>query len=130
MVIPEITVLYAGILGLMSIGLSSSAGLYRARAGIAFGDGGDLELAMRMRRHANFTEYAPLAIVLIALLEAQSVPQMAIHALGITLILGRSLHWIAFNQGVTSPVRGIGAGLTVLTIAISSVWGISTFFVS
>ena len=127
MPIPEITTLYAGILGLMSIGLGSTAGMYRGSSGISFGDGGDAEMGMRMRRHANFIEYVPLALILIALLEMQSVSGIAIHALGATVVLGRGLHWYGFSGGVKSPTRGIGAGLTALAIVITSIWLILTF---
>ena len=126
--VPEITILYAGILGLMAIGLGATCGIYRGKAGISFGDGGDQELAMRMRRHANFIENAPLAIILIALLEMQSVTSIVIHALGAAVVVGRSLHWFGFSGGVRNPVRGIGAGVTALSIAVASVWGITTFF--
>ncbi len=128
MPIPEVTILYAGILGLMAIGLGATAGIYRGKAGISFGDGGDQELAMRMRRHANFVENAPLALILIGLLEMQAVSATAIHALGAAVVLGRGLHWIGFSGGVTSPVRGLGAGITALAIAVASIWGITTFF--
>ena len=124
---PEITVLYAGLLGLLSIVLSAAAGMYRGKAGIGFGDGGDADLAMRMRRHANFVEYVPLALVLIALLEMQSVSPTGIHVLGIMLVTGRVLHAARFDQGVQDPGRGIGAGLTALAILVASVWGIATF---
>ncbi|MDA1077411.1 MAG: MAPEG family protein [Proteobacteria bacterium] len=97
MLTPEITILYAGLLGLMAIGLGATAGVKRAQAGISLGDGGDRELLMRMRRHANFVENVPLALILIALLEMQSVSGTAIHALGATLVLGRVLHAIGFG---------------------------------
>ena len=125
---PEITILYAGILGLMAIGLGATAGVYRGNAGISFGDGGDDELRMRMRRHANFVENAPLALILIGLLEIQSIPVWAVHGLGGAVVAGRALHAYGFSGGVTSPMRGIGAGITALAIAIASVWAVVEFF--
>ena len=111
MPVPEITILYGGVLGIMAIAL-----------------GGNQELLMRMRRHANFVENVPLALVLIAMLEMQAVSSTAIHALGAGLVLGRILHWAGFGENVQNPVRGLGAGLTGLCIAVSSIWGITTFF--
>ena len=125
--VPEITILYAGILGLMAIGLGATAGVYRAKNGISIGDGGDAQLTLRMRRHANFVENVPLALILFALLEMQQVSGTVIHALGIALVLGRTLHWIGFGEDVTNPVRGLGAGMTALSIAVSAIWGIFTF---
>ena len=127
MTVPEITILYAGILGLMAIALGATAGIYRAKQGISIGDGGDPQLTLRMRRHADFVENVPLALILFALLEMQEVSGTVIHGLGIALVLGRTLHWIGFGEGVSNPVRGLGAGLTGLSIAVSSIWGIITF---
>lgn len=130
MPVPEITIFYAGILGLMAIALGAGPGSYRGKVGVDFGDGGDQTLAMMMRRHANFVENAPLAIILIALLEMQAVSMIAIHALGLAVVIGRGLHAYAFSQGVKSPMRGIGAGLTALAIVVASIWGIVTFLMS
>lgn len=124
---PSATILYAGLLGLFSMVLSAGAGIMRGRKEIDAGDGGDPELLRAMRRHANFIEYVPLALVLIALLEMNGVRTLAIHALGLTLIAGRLLHAVYFNEGVKSTLRGTGAGLTALVIAISSIWGIVLF---
>ena len=128
MIVPHITLLYAGILGLMAIGLGATAGTYRGKAGIAIGDGDDLELRRRMRRHANFVENVPLALILIGLLEMQSVQNWAIHGLGLALVVGRSMHAAAFVDDVSNPIRGLGAGLTALSIAIASIWCIVSFF--
>ena len=129
MPVPEITILYAGILGLMATYLGSTCGMYRANAGISFGDGNDEELAMRMRRHLNFIENAPLALILIALLEMQSINPWAVHGLGGAVVLGRGLHAYGFSGGVTNPIRGIGAGLTALTIVVASIWCIVEFVI-
>lgn len=127
MPIPEITIFYGGILGLMAIALGATAGVLRAKEGISIGDGGNQTLLLRMRRHANFVENVPLALVLIAMLEMQAVPAAAIHALGAGLVLGRTLHWVGFGDDVRNPVRGFGAGLTALSIAVASIWGIWSF---
>lgn len=127
-VVPDITILYAGVLGLMAIGLGATAGILRAKSGVSIGDGGNQALLLRMRRHANFVENVPLALVLIALLEMQAVPATAIHALGAGLVLGRILHWMGFGEDIRNPLRGLGAGLTSLSILVASVWGIVTFF--
>ena len=128
MPVPEVTILYAGILGIMAIALGATAGIKRAKSGISLGDGGDRELLLRMRRHANFIENVPLALILIGLLEMQGVSSMAIHALGAGLVLGRILHAVGFGEDVNNLLRGMGAGLSGLVIVTSSVWGILTFF--
>ena len=124
---PAVTILYAGLLGLLSIVLSSTAGMSRGRKGIDAGDGGDATLLLAMRRHANFVEYVPMALVLIGLLELNGVSGQVIHGLGCVLLAGRLLHAANFHQGVRSIPRGIGAALTLLVIATSSVWSIAVF---
>lgn len=128
MPIPQVTILYAGLLGLVAIYLSATAGIRRGKTGISLGDGGDQELLLRMRRHANFVENTPLALVLIALLEMQGTSSTAIHWLAGALLLGRVMHIVGFGENVSNPVRGIGAGLSILVIAVASIWGITTFF--
>ena len=80
---PVITALYAGILGLMSIPIAFAAGSLRGKTKISIGDGGNTEMLLAMRRHANFIEFVPLALLLIALIELNGAPALAIHALAL-----------------------------------------------
>jgi uncharacterized membrane protein YecN with MAPEG domain len=63
---PAVTAFYAGLLGLMAIAIAFKAGRLRGRLNVPIGDGGNRDLLLAMRRHANFAEWAPLALVLIA----------------------------------------------------------------
>lgn len=51
-----------------------------------------------MRTQANFSEYAPLGLLLLALCEAQGAPEAALHLLGVLLVLGRMLHALGFGR--------------------------------
>lgn len=51
-----------------------------------------------------------------------------IHYLGAALLVGRVLHAAFFKQGVKSVPRGIGAGITGLVVAISSIWLLTIYF--
>ena len=64
-----ITALYAGVLALILTWLSSGAGLMRGKTKIPYGDGGDAQLLEKMRRHGNATEYVPIAVILLGILE-------------------------------------------------------------
>ncbi len=68
---PHITILYAGLLGLLSLVLSALSGLLRGKVGASIGDGGSKEMLLSMRRHSNFVEYVPLALLLIAFVGLQ-----------------------------------------------------------
>src|SRR3546814_5797173 len=51
----------------------------------------------RIRGHANFVEYVPLCLLLIAILEFSHFSIYLIHALGLALLIGRILHGYAFS---------------------------------
>ncbi len=89
---PLITPLYAALAAAILIVLALRViGARRSRR-VAIGDGADEDLARRIRAHGNFTEYAPLALVLILLLELGGAPAWQLHPLGAALILGRIVH--------------------------------------
>ena len=125
---PIVTALYAGLLGLMSIGIAFAAGKLLGAKGISIGDGGDPELALAMRRHANFVEFVPLALILIGILELNGVSTTAIHALGAGLVVCRGCHAVGLKAEMQSPLRGIGAGGSTLILLVASIWAIVTFF--
>ena len=126
---PVITALYAGLLGLMSIAVAIPAGKMRTAKGISIGDGGDIDLILAMRRHANFVEFVPLALLLIALLEMNGVSSMAIHGFGAALVGFRICHAIGLKADtLTNPLRGIGAGGSTLVVVVASIWLIVNYF--
>ncbi|MEM9530138.1 MAG: MAPEG family protein [Pseudomonadota bacterium] len=123
-----ITILYAGILGVLSLVLASIAGNMRGKKQISVGDGGDQEMLLAMRRHGNFVEYVPLALVLIWMLETQGVSPTAIHSLGIALVVTRAVHAFGLKADTLSnPARFIGAAGTALTVAVASIWAIVSY---
>ena len=87
-----ITPLYAALLALMSLGLTYYVILGRARTHVSIGDGGDMDLATRIRRHGNFHENVPLSLILMLLAEAGGLGAAWLHAVGLLLLVGRALH--------------------------------------
>ncbi|GEQ97184.1 hypothetical protein JCM17844_08210 [Iodidimonas gelatinilytica] len=55
-------------------------------------------LEHRMRVVANFTEYAPLGLILLGLLESSQAPHLLVLGLAIILVLGRILHAWGFSH--------------------------------
>ena len=51
-----------------------------------------------MRVHANFAEYAPFALLLMALAESLAPPHHLMHLVGLTLVAGRLLHAYGLSQ--------------------------------
>ena len=70
----------------------------RMASGVGLGDGGDRILLRRRRVHANFAEYAPFCIVLMATAELQNAPAPALHVIGLLLIAGRISHAYGVSQ--------------------------------
>lgn len=117
----SITPLYAGLLGLMLIYLAAQTIRARMRAKVSIGDGGDTGLAHAIRAHGNFTEYAPMGLVLLALVEMQGAPALALHLLGLTLVAGRAAHAYGLTRANDlHPARGIGMVLTLIAIGLAS----------
>ncbi len=90
-----ITSLYAGLLAFIFLALSARVVAVRGR--VSLGDGGDPEVLRRMRGHANFAEYVPLILVMMALLEYQQLAAWQLHAIGATLVFARLIHGIALS---------------------------------
>src|SRR3954470_24810880 len=91
-----VTPLYAGLLAAWFLLLTLRVVQERHRTHISLGDGGDTTLQRRIRAHANFAEYVPLALILLAIRELIRFSIYFIHALGVTLLISRLLHGYAF----------------------------------
>ena len=126
---PMVTMLYAGLLGLMAIAVAFPAGSPRGKLNIPIGDGGHTELIRAMRRQANFIEWVPLVLVLIGLLEVSGVGKTAIHVLGAGLVVARACHALDFRADtMQAPGRFVGAAGTALITLVTSIWLIVRYF--
>lgn len=118
-----IVALYAALLALLFIWLSFRTIRARQRLQVAVGDGGHRDLQRAMRVHANFAEYAPLALLLIYFVELGSAPARFVHALGLGLLLGRSVHaWGVSQQKEDLRFRVTGMVLTLLVLMVASLY--------
>lgn len=124
MPIVNITALYAAALALILIVLSVRVIAVRRRLRIAVGDGGDDMLARRIRAHGNFTEYVPLALILMLCGEIAGAPAWMLHALGVTLVVGRATHaWSLSAHSI--PGRTIGMTLTFIVLVGGAVMAVA-----
>jgi hypothetical protein len=123
-----ITALYAGVLALILGYLGFQVGSARSRTGISILHGDDMDLAEKIRRHANFVENVPLALILLAVLELNGSSPLLLHGLGSALVLARIAHPIGLHHdNMRHPLRAVGAGVTFLVIAISALAAIWSF---
>lgn len=87
-----ITALYASFSALLIVRLSVSVIKLRRKNRVSVGDGGNEDLQLAIRTHANAVEYIPIALVLLFMLEFNGAPKLLVHILGVTLLMGRLLH--------------------------------------
>lgn len=117
-----VTMLYAGALGLVLLVLAVRVIQARGETRVFIGDGGNELLIRRMRGQANFIEYVPMILVLVALLEERGLAPWLLHLLGATLLVARLLHGYAFAFAAHFPPgRFLGAVLTNLVLVIAGV---------
>jgi uncharacterized protein len=116
-----ITGLYAALLSLILLFLWSQVSAARMKSGIALLDGDNLELTYRIRRHANFVEYVPMALVLLGIVELGGARPAILHALGGALTVARVLHPLGIGERkMPNAPRAVGAGLTFLVIFVAA----------
>ncbi|HVB83630.1 MAG TPA: MAPEG family protein [Rhodanobacteraceae bacterium] len=121
-----ISSLFVALAVLLVLLLAIRVALRRNVAAIGLGDGGDAELARRIRAHGNAVEYLPLALLELALLEHAGTSAALLYALGGTLIVARVLHAIGLSRsGGRSAGRVLGmlgTWLAMLAMALLLLW--------
>ena len=97
--------------------LSAKVIRQRRTVGVSLGDGGDDNLFRRQRVHANFAEYVPLAIILMALAEIQNAAAVTLHLIGASLLVGRLVHAFGVGQEAENfRLRILGVTLTFVSL--------------
>jgi hypothetical protein len=114
------TSVYAVLLALLFLALSTRAMLGRRRTRVTLGDGTSEDLRRRLRAHANFAEYTPFALILMALLELQGAGSIVLNVIGLLLLAGRLSHAFGISRIPEHHLaRSIGMGLTILSMLLS-----------
>ncbi len=115
----NITPYYAAILALLFIILSIRTIKTRREHKVAIGDGGEKSILRASRVHANFSEYVPFTILLIAMLEMQSYSDWMIHGLCVALVAARIAHAYGVSQANENfKFRIFGTATTINIIGI------------
>ena len=127
----HITGIYAALATLLVLLLAvrTSAGRHGKR--IYTGDGGDADMFLRIRAHANAIENLPLALLLLALLEWNQTAPPWLHACGCVLLAGRILHALGMSIRAFSGIgRVTGSALTwgvMAAMAVLLLWQWAVF---
>ncbi|OEG01014.1 MAPEG family protein [Aeromonas caviae] len=93
----HITLIYAGLLGLLFLLLSFWVVKRRAQFRVMIGEGEAPEMLAAIRAHGNFAEYVPLTLLLMALCELAGGGVLWLHLGGVLLLVGRILHAIGIQ---------------------------------
>ena len=120
-----ITALYAGILAVV---LGFRVGRQRLKNEVSLLHGESPELLEEIRRHANFTEAVPLALILLGLIELNGASATLLHGLGIALVVVRIAHPIGLHHdNMRHPLRGVGSMGTIVVTVIAAGVGVLQF---
>jgi uncharacterized protein len=120
--IPVIVPAYAALLTFIYIFLSSRVIQSRVVNRIGLGTGGHRGLERRMRIHANFAEYVPLALLLLAFMEMQGRPGWLLHLLCAALVFARIGHAFAlWEEKEIFRLRVASVSATFIIMAVSAV---------
>lgn len=117
------TLMFAVAFALINLWLSLRVSQLRLRTKIMVGDGGNPLLAARMRAHANFIEYVPLALILMGLIELRTGPERPLFWLGVALVVARVAHPFGMERPTPNLLRGGGIVITCLVTMALVVWG-------
>lgn len=115
----------AGAAALINVWLGWRVSQVRIADKVLTGDGGNQRLICRMRAHANFTEYTPFVLVLIALIELARGSSLLLWGIGGVYLFARIAHAFGMEQAYPSRLRMIGTIVTLLTLAGLGGWAIA-----
>lgn len=94
-----ITALTAAILAIMILATAIATVQQRQKSRTAFGvDEDNRPLVAAARSHGNLTEHAPMAVIMIALLELARVNHLGLTALAVLFLAARTAHIIGLHQ--------------------------------
>jgi uncharacterized protein len=111
MILP-IALTTAGAAALINAWLAMRIGRVRVAEQVMLGDGGNERVLGLMRAHANFNEFAPIVLILIALIEFAQGTSLWLWIVAVVFLVGRILHGLGMD-GLPKG-RLIGAIVTIL----------------
>jgi uncharacterized membrane protein YecN with MAPEG domain len=111
----SVTPLYALLLSVILLVLWMRVTSKRAANKQSIGDGGDLELQLRVRQHGNCSEWSSFILILMILAEGMRAPSVYLHVSGVLFIIGRLAHPFGLKvETAAHPLRYVGNGTNIL----------------
>ncbi|HEX5181818.1 MAG TPA: MAPEG family protein [Allosphingosinicella sp.] len=119
MILP-MTLTMAAALTLLNIWLARRVGQMRVAHKVALGDGGVEPLIARMRAQANFVEWAPFFLILLAGIELARGEPIWVWVLAALFAVARILHALGMDRPRGNRLRMIGMiGSTLIMLALA-----------
>ncbi len=116
----------AAILALLQCVLMMSAGLGRGAASVSIGDGGNEALLVKIRRHGNLIENAPIFLILLGFLETIASGSIFVLIFASLFTIARFSHPLGLkvDAGVNAFrfVGAFGTLISILGTAITLLW--------
>ena len=120
---PNITAMTTAALVILQVVLAMRTSMGRIQHKQSLGDGGHADMIARSRAHGNFTENAPIILLMIGLLEISGASTVGIALLALVFFAGRILHPIGMAMKNTSNIpRMLGAMSANLVGFIGGAW--------
>ncbi len=119
-----ITLTSAGVAALINFWLAFRCGRLRAASGGGLGTDGNALLLARSRSHANFAEYAPFILILIAVIELAEGSSLWLAVASALFFVGRIAHPLGMEDRLPQG-RFIGTILALLALLVLGIYAIS-----
>lgn len=125
-----LTAFYLSLLSLIYFKISVDTIKERIKNQISLGPGPNNEIAGYVSAHSNFQSYVPLIGILMYLYEMSELTSpLLIHALGLTVLSGRLLHYLGVKNS-KAPVfkfRKVGMHMTLWPLLILALLNLASF---
>ena len=125
MIILPVTLTAAGLAALLNIWIANRVGRVRGQEKVSIGDGGNARLIASMRAHANYVEYTPFVLVLLALIELAVGAPWWLWTVAIVYLVGRVAHALGMTADSPLKLRMIGTIVTFLTLLGLGIYAIT-----
>jgi uncharacterized membrane protein YecN with MAPEG domain len=122
MVLMPVTLAAAATAVLVNMWLAWRVIAARRAANVTIGDGGSEAVLRRMRAHANFAEYTPVFLILLAALELAGGDRGLLLAAAAAFMLARISHGIGMDGGSVKYFRVAGMSTSTLATVALAGW--------
>jgi uncharacterized protein len=114
-----LTSLFAALLTLLYVVLALRIIRLRWKERVGIGSGDSLPLKAAVRVHGNFSEYVPLGLILLALVESSGASAQFMFTMGGLLFVARIFHAIGLTKSIgVSIYRTIGVLATFAMLIV------------